>query len=121
MVNSSDWGHWSITFFVASDIYSRDALSFFGELPFSVGSQGPQDGFLGSKERQRYIDACAQWQRGECPVGTLCYLDKKWLYDKAVPVERMGRGGCTGYDDFLMSDGSVKSFRVHGGYAGSIN
>ncbi len=121
MVNSSDWGHWSITFFVAKDIYSRDAVSFFAELPFPVGSQGPMDGYIGSRERQRFVNACAAWQRGECPVGAMCYLDKKWLYTPPTPVKRLGPGGCTGIDDFLMSDGSVEAIRVHAGYQGNIN
>lgn len=85
MANLTSWGHWSLTFYTAENYGSRDADSFFGELPFPVGAQGPMDGYLGSKERQRYHDACKQWANGECPNGTLCYLDKKWLYvSKAV-------------------------------------
>jgi len=80
MVNLTSWGHWSLTFYVGETTYSRDAISFFGELPFPVGAQGPMDGCLGSSLRQRFANACKEWSEGNCPTGTICYLDKKWLY-----------------------------------------
>ena len=77
---SASWGHWSITFYHAT-ANGYDAESFDFELPFSVGAQGPIDGFLGSKLRMFYQNSCKNWrERGEIPEGALCFIDKRWMY-----------------------------------------
>lgn len=81
MANLAYWGHWAISLFVAEN-YGSEVESFFGEISFPVGPQGPVDGLLGSPERRRYEDAIKQWAAGECPQGAWCPLGQKWLYGK---------------------------------------
>lgn len=42
-------------------------------------------------------------------------------FNKSRVMQRLGYGGCTGWADYLMSDESVQTVRVHDGYQGSIN
>lgn len=85
VINRVEWGNWGLTFY-ASAIDSTLATMFFATLPFPVGPQGPTDGTLGSPLRQRYLDACKQWQNGECPMGAVCWLDQRWLYVPRIPA-----------------------------------
>lgn len=39
----------------------------------------------------------------------------------AHPVKLWASGGCTGYSDYLMSDGTIKTLRYTEPWAGSIN
>lgn len=60
-VREAEWGHWGITFLTrVPGAYAPSSI--LGTLPFPVGTQGPQDGFMGSPERQRYVDAVAAWR-----------------------------------------------------------
>ena len=39
----------------------------------------------------------------------------------AHPVKLWASGGCTGYSDYLMSDGTIKTLKSSEPYCGSIN
>lgn len=85
----AEWGNWGITLYSkVPGAYLAD--SFFGFIPFGVGPQGPIDGFIGSELRESYKRKCAEWSRGECPDGAVCYLDQKWLYSVATSAEVRG-------------------------------
>lgn len=78
---TASWGHWGITFYRAQP-YGYDAAAFDFDLPFHVvNGQGPVDGFLGSPLRRSYELACKSWREwGDIPVGALCLICKKWMY-----------------------------------------
>lgn len=82
------WGHWGISFW-NGDRNDQPTWQAIAEVSFPVGPQGPMDGFIGSPERQRWIDACRVWtERGELPEGAYCATDKAWLYDADYPGAR---------------------------------
>jgi hypothetical protein len=61
----ASWGHWSLTLWVETP-----APMVFHNVYFQVGPQGPQDGFLGSPERQRYEAIVKEWVcGGVLPMG----------------------------------------------------
>jgi hypothetical protein len=68
-VRQASWGHWGICFFWAvPDAYAPARIE--GTLYFPCGPQGPQDGFVGSREHQRYADAVKVWrEQGTLPEG----------------------------------------------------
>lgn len=79
---SVSWGHWGLTFSEGEGPDWRQVAS----LPFPVGPQGPQDGFLGSPERERYREACRAWtERGELPEGARCYLPPGSDWNPYIP------------------------------------
>jgi len=79
-VRAVEWGHWAITFYHVFE-GTREAASFDFQLTFPCGARGPMDGFIGSPERQRYIDACKAWcESGTVPDGAVCDIGQRWLY-----------------------------------------
>jgi hypothetical protein len=61
----TEWGNWGLTFYTKDDAGN---IIILGQRFFGVGAQGPCEGFLGSKERQVWIDMSRNWmQNGVLP------------------------------------------------------
>lgn len=89
LIRMAEWGHWGITFYMATPDRPRDAAQFCFEIPFACGAQGPIDGYLGSALRQSYARTILQWrQDGVTPTGAMCMLVKRWMYMPGVGSKR---------------------------------
>lgn len=80
-LRTAEWGHWQITLWEGSKAVAV--------LPFPVGPQGPQSGFIGSRERQCWVEKCRIWREtGELPEDSLVWLGQEWLFDNDNPCPK---------------------------------
>lgn len=57
-----EWGHWGITFMNPQPDRTKNFGVIVGNLQFPVANgAGPQDGLIGSPQRQHYKDVCQRW------------------------------------------------------------
>lgn len=65
-IRKAEWGNWGLTFY--SEIDGKIILH--GNTYFPVGACGPMDGFIGSPERQKWLDQVKAWMsKGLLPEG----------------------------------------------------